>query len=88
LEAMALSVPIVATNVGAIPSMLSGGCGIVIDPRSDEAIKNALSDLLTDHEKAEAMAKKAYLKVCGEFDCPMVINKYFSVWEKAVPKDN
>lgn len=51
LEAMATGVPVVATGVGDVPSMLGGGAaGEIVPVRNPPALANALEKFLTDAE--------------------------------------
>lgn len=53
LEAGQAGLPVVATRVGGVPEIIeSGVSGILVPPRSPEAIAEALGKLITDHEKA------------------------------------
>lgn len=51
LEAMALGVPIVATDVGDIAAMLESRAGIVVPPRDPAALRAACAELLEDPGK-------------------------------------
>jgi glycosyltransferase involved in cell wall biosynthesis len=66
LEAMALGVAIVATNVGAIPEMLQGGhgeaAGIIVPPRDIKNLRLAIEDLLYDSAKRSALGVAARKK--------------------------
>jgi glycosyltransferase involved in cell wall biosynthesis len=65
LEAMASSLPVVATNVGAIPDMIEEGVnGYLVEPRDPEALTARLSRLLRDCELRSSlgeMGRKRFL---------------------------
>jgi glycosyltransferase involved in cell wall biosynthesis len=68
LEAMAMRVPVVATAVGGLPSLLAGGCGALVDGDGDEAtvtaaFAQACQRLLLAPEAAAAMAASAFEQV-------------------------
>jgi glycosyltransferase involved in cell wall biosynthesis len=48
LEAMSSGLPVVATAVGDVPSMVDAEVGAVVPPRSPDALANALTSLLQD----------------------------------------
>ena len=82
LEAMALEKPIIATDVGAIPDMLEGGCGIVIPSKDEAAIKEALGKLLPDREMRRELAKNARQRLEKEYAMETVFEKYREIWSQ------
>lgn len=51
LEAMAASKPVIATRVGAIPSVIKEGeTGFLVDPGDANGLRDALARLLTDSD--------------------------------------
>ena len=50
LEAMGLGKAIIATNVGAIPEMLSNNCGLVIPAKNIEKLKNGVATLIVNDQ--------------------------------------
>ena len=68
LEAMALKIPVVATNVfGNKELIVDGKTGILVPPRNGEAIAEAIVVLLTDNKKAKEMGKEGYQRVKNSF---------------------
>ena len=55
LEALRAARPVVATDIGGHPEMLSGGGGVLIPPGDAPALANAISSLWGDREGAARM---------------------------------
>lgn len=79
-EAMAAGVPVVASTVGGIPSMVDDGqTGRLIDPHDRLGIARALADVLSP-ERGEAMSRRAR-EVAGErFRPEVVARKTYEVY--------
>lgn len=61
LEAMALSRPVVASNVGGIPEMVEDGVtGLLVPPHQPAALAAAIVRLLTDHPFADVLARAGH----------------------------
>jgi L-malate glycosyltransferase len=58
LEAMAHGIPVVASDVGGVRSLLGSGAGIVVAPGDDQALADALQRLLDDPSLREDMGEK------------------------------
>ncbi|HWX74479.1 MAG TPA: glycosyltransferase family 4 protein [Solirubrobacteraceae bacterium] len=60
LEAMALGLPIVASDVGGIGEAIVGGqSGLLVPPREEPALARALKELLDDHQAADRFGQAA-----------------------------
>ena len=61
LEAMALSRPVVATNVGGIPEMVEHGrTGLLVAPHDADALADAIVRMLLDHPLADTLARAGH----------------------------
>lgn len=81
LEAMAFACPIVATKVGAIPEMLSGDCGSLVDVRQVAQLNKAINDALTDLKRSNLMGLRAHSKVLSDFTINNVFVHYSAIWK-------
>lgn len=60
LEAMALGVPIVASDLEPVREVVEDGrCALLVPPRSPDALVSAISSLLDDRGRAEALGREA-----------------------------
>ena len=64
LEAMACGVPIMTSNVSALPE-IAGEAAILVDPFDVVSIERALESLLGDPSLREGLAEKGYERVSG-----------------------
>lgn len=83
-EAMALGKPTVATDVGAIPDMLDGGCGLVIRPRNVKELGAALDRLISDPPLRRAMGVQARVKVQTQYSIDRVLEQLLLIWREPV----
>ena len=67
LEAFGCGVPVVATNLGGLPELLEGGCGITVPPEDPDALARALGRLLADPAAAAAMGWAARARAERDF---------------------
>lgn len=86
LEAMALRKAIVATRVGAIPEMLAGNCGIVIEPHDVHSLAYALRKLLSDSKMRDEFANNSSKKVRCKYNISIVLDIYKDVWAEAIKR--
>jgi glycosyltransferase involved in cell wall biosynthesis len=82
LEAMALEVPTVATDVGDIRKVLAGEAGVCVPAGDTDALATACGDLLGDPVRREAMASAAG-RLALQFDISGMIERYAALFEAA-----
>lgn len=72
IEAMALGLPIVSTNVGGLPYLIKDGIdGLLCPPNDPHQFAGHLLDLLKNHEKAAHLSSRGRLKA-AQFDWSVV----------------
>jgi glycosyltransferase involved in cell wall biosynthesis len=68
LEAMALSRPVVASNVGGIPEMIQDGVtGLLVPPHDPPALAGAIVRLLQNHQLADTLGRAGHDLVHDKF---------------------
>ncbi len=79
IEAMALGLPIVSTNVGGMPFLIrEGEDGLLVPPNNVQAFIDAIKELMLDSQATKAIVNKAYKKVEG-FDWELLKDKWTAV---------
>jgi len=58
-EAVARGLPVIATNTGAIPDLLAGDAGLLLQPGDRDQLASALSRMLRDEELRRTVAANA-----------------------------
>jgi glycosyltransferase involved in cell wall biosynthesis len=76
LEAMAARLPVVATRVGEIPSLVGSENGILVEPNNPESLKHGLVYLIRNFSVAAALGEKAYLWVKSHFSSENMARRY------------
>jgi glycosyltransferase involved in cell wall biosynthesis len=75
-EAMAMKLPVVASNVDGIPEMvLDGKTGYLVPPEKPEQLAEALITLLQDENKMSQMGECGYARVQQYFTWDRVLSK-------------
>jgi len=66
VEALACGRPIVATNVGGIPELVNGDCGILIPPRDSGKLSAALDTALSRRWEIASTYRRSWQQVADE----------------------
>jgi glycosyltransferase involved in cell wall biosynthesis len=76
MEAMAMELPVVATNIrGARETVQDGVSGLLVEVGDVDALADALASLLVDKEKRREMGKQGRVIACQQFDQNIIIKK-------------
>jgi colanic acid/amylovoran biosynthesis glycosyltransferase len=81
IEAMAMKLPVVATNMTAIPEIVEHRVtGILVPPRHHQALTDALTELITHPHLAAHLGEKARQSVEARFDIDRNIERYLRLF--------
>lgn len=87
LEAMAARKPIIASNVGGIPSVIHDKeTGLIIEPGDPDSIVEAVTILLKDKILSTELANNAAKFVGEKFSLSNMVSKYEEVYIEAISK--
>ncbi len=83
LEAMALSRPVVASNVGGIPEMIEDGVtGLLVPPHDAEALAAAIVKLLRNHPLADTLGRAGHDMVHDRFCIELMVEAVESIYDE------
>lgn len=69
LEAMALEIPSISTNIYAIPeAIIDGRTGLLVEPRRPDQLSEAILKLLNDENLCRSLAREGSRRVLSTFD--------------------
>jgi len=81
LEAMAASLPVVASRVGGIPEVVvDQETGRLVPPGDPEALAEALKEILNDPEKRKRMGQKGLERVGMHYDLQSIVPKLEQIY--------
>ena len=82
LEAMALSRPVVASDVGGVPEVIEDGVsGLLVPPHDAAALSAAIVRLLTDHPFADRIARAGHDRVHDQFCVELMVKAVAEIYE-------
>jgi glycosyltransferase involved in cell wall biosynthesis len=83
LEAMALSRPVVASNVGGIPEMIDDGVtGLLVPPHDADALASAIVRVLRDHPFADTIARAGHDLVHDRFCVELMVSAIQTIYDE------
>jgi glycosyltransferase involved in cell wall biosynthesis len=83
LEAMALSRPVVASNVGGIPEMIEDGVtGLLVPPHDPDALAAAIVRLLKNHSLADMLGRAGHDMVHDRFCIELMVDSIATIYDQ------
>ena len=79
IEAMACGAPVVATRVGAVPDLIDQKCGVLVDSKSPEQLKDSINRVLE-----KEWDNKAISKIGQDYTWEHVSEKISKIYEKVL----
>jgi glycosyltransferase involved in cell wall biosynthesis len=86
LEAMAMGLPVIATNWGGPRDYVDSGCGILIEPASREALVNGLTEamlkLAQSPDLRQRMGRAGQERVLKDFDWERKLDRIIEIYQQ------
>jgi len=85
MEAQAAGIPVIASNVGGIPSLIRNGeTGILVTPSDVSALARAMIDLLNDPQKRKELSQRGYESIKKNFSADQMVEQTQNLYERLV----
>jgi glycosyltransferase involved in cell wall biosynthesis len=85
LEAMAAGKPVIATRVGAIPTMIKQGeNGLLVDPRDSNGLQDAIKYLFNDSDLCRRMGAEGHDWISRNYTSESMALKYRLMYEQVL----
>lgn len=68
VESMASAVPVIASNVGGIPELITDDTGVLVTPRNVIALADAITTLLEQPDRIQVMGEKGRERAFTQFE--------------------
>lgn len=86
-EAMATALPVVATAVGGVPTVVDPGrTGFLVSPRDEAALRERLAALGDDLEAARACGERARAAALERFSSERMHREYLALYERVLQR--
>jgi glycosyltransferase involved in cell wall biosynthesis len=87
MDAMASSLPVVATRVGGIPEVVvDGETGLLVPPKNPEALAEAVLRIYNNRELAEQLGQKGHEVVHAKFSAEAMAAKIIKEYDRLAKK--
>jgi len=84
-EAFYLKIPVIATNVGGIPELITNNkTGILIPPNDPKILENSINKLLVDDETSKRLTDAGYEFVMNNLTWEILLPKYIKFYEDLI----
>ncbi len=85
IEATSAGVPVITTDLpGCRDTVIDGRSGFLVPPRSPDRLAAAMSELLRDPERIDAMGREARRLAVSTFDRRLIVAQTLAVYERAL----
>lgn len=86
-EAMATGKPAIVSDIAGLQEVVdNGNTGIVVPPQDSQALAMAITELLTDDKKRQAMGKASRQRIVENFSQERMITEFVTLFETTASK--
>ncbi len=82
MEAMAYRIPVISTNTGGIPELLSDDAGFMVEEKNAKQLADAIESLVTDSRLASEIGQKGYERVKEQFNVHKNVARLLELMKK------
>ena len=87
MEAAAAGRPVVATRVGGVPEVVDHGrSGLLVPPDDSQALLSAITQILTDPERASYLGERARQIAVERFGLERMVDQTLDLWAEVLHK--
>ncbi len=88
IEAMAVGLPVVASNTGGLPELVrKGENGLIVEPGDADGLAEAIISILDTEDRGRSIGLRGQERVLSEFDATRVADQLVSIYREAVGWD-
>ena len=80
MEAMSYGIPVISTNTGGIPELISDGSGIMVEEKNPAVIAGALEKLVKDQIYYNLLSEKGQEKIDCDFNVDKISTKLLALF--------
>jgi glycosyltransferase involved in cell wall biosynthesis len=84
LEILAAGVPLVSTAVGALPEVLAGGAGLLVEPGDDAGLAAAIAGVLDDRTRAAELGRLGRQRIADQYSFPRMVADFERVYTEVL----
>jgi colanic acid/amylovoran biosynthesis glycosyltransferase len=85
MEAMAYTIPVVATDTGGIPELIGGGAGLLIEPSNPRELAGALTKLANNAELRRSLGLAGRKRVEQSFEINQMVRELVRRFDQSAP---
>lgn len=82
IEAMALKIPVVASDIPAVAEVTGGDTAVLVPPGDAGALAEALAALLADRKRAEALAEAGRRRYLAHYTLDRMVERTWSLYQR------
>jgi glycosyltransferase involved in cell wall biosynthesis len=82
LEALAMSIPVIASATGGLAEVITSDVGLLVPPENPQRLAEALRAVYTQPERLAAMREKARARVLDNYTTDQSIERYIALFEE------
>jgi glycosyltransferase involved in cell wall biosynthesis len=87
LEILAAGIPLVSTAVGALPEVLSGGAGLLVEPGDDAGLAAAIASVLDDPNRAAELGRLGRQRIADQYSFARMVADFERVYTEVLLGD-